>query len=115
MINNEIKEIVKEAIKEYNQSVLVNLKSAETREFIRDLVKEIMIEFRNNVCPINVKKEDEWKAVFEVIEPRQLLECYNFTQEWREATQNIKKNTIRAVVVTIISGILGLIWLTIKN
>lgn len=113
MTEKDIKQIIKETIDEYNKSVVVNLKSAETREFIKELVNDVLTNFREKECPIPTDKT--WRGAFSTIDPNEFTESYSFLRDWKNVTSHVKKYTIKTIVSVIVAGTLGLIWLALNR
>lgn len=51
----------------------------------------------------------------EVKDPTEMQKDFNHLREWRETVESLKRKGLGAIVVTFISGVIGLIIIGIKN
>lgn len=73
-------------------------KESEQRELIRETVKETLLTLGLDIDdPIKVQKD------------------FQHLREWRETTETIKSHSLTTLVGIVAAGILGFIWIGIKD
>jgi len=73
-------------------------KESEHRELIRETVKETLLSLGLDTDdPIKVQKD------------------FQHLREWRETTEAIKDHSLTTVIGIVVAGILGFIWLGVKD